>query len=110
MQESDQQTPAIKARNYKYHQEDFEFIVQDIGKIFSLQDEDDKKKIKKSASTSSLEEGEEKDYLDKYIGILPELNKEAIDILTEIFGVKGLSLINFNYLALFRHFHYSKYK
>jgi len=110
MESSDKRSQEAKDRDYKHHREDFEALITKFGLKFK-QVNKDKKDGDKSINSSSAEiEVDSIEFLDKYRILVPELNKDNINILISLFDSIGLSTISFNYLALIRHFHKLKYR
>ena len=105
MQETDKKTSEeVKKRDYKYHKEEYKRLLEEFGKNFTLKNEDYVSKKK------DIEQEEEASILGKYLEFVPDLTHENLDLFTNIFSNGGLLSAHQNYLAIFRFFHYMKYK
>lgn len=111
MEASDKLSEEAKKRDYRHHKFDFESLITKFGQKFREKEGKSSKDSSRSSISSNAEaEIDPAEFLDKYQVIVPVLTKESINVLIGLFDGIGLSTANFNYLALFRHFHKMKYR
>lgn len=110
MEASDKRSEEAKERDYRHHRFDFESLITKFGIKFKDKDTPSKDQSKSSASSMAEAEIDPAEFLDKYQVLVPDLTKDNINVIIGLFDGIGLTTVNFNYLALFRHFHKLKYR
>ena len=98
MLESDEKSQSVKERDYKIYRKEFQEIIKKYGLIFH------QKHFKENLDDLNV------DVYNKFINFIPELNEEHINFMINIYGNIGIKATNHNFLAIFRYFHYAKYK
>lgn len=111
MEVSDKKSEEAKERDYRRHRFDFESLITRFGLKFKDKESKNTKDQSRTSVGSNVDaEIDPEEFLDKYKVMVPDLTKENINVFIGLFDGIGLSVVNFNYLALFRHFHSMKYR
>jgi hypothetical protein len=117
MEQTDKRSEAVKERDYKKYRLDFQAIIEEFGKFFTIKEAKATNKKKTVNFQGDASKDVQPNVLDAYAAFIPELShldtKKAFDVLkimADLFSSQGLKVEDHNFLAIFRYFHQLKYR